>query len=184
MQRKLGMTGHINDEASAERYTPAWIIAIAHETMGGIDLDPCSCAEANKTVRATRYYTEQDDGLDFPWEGRVWMNPPYVRNVVRWFSEKLLKEDPAESMTLLLSSFDASWYRELLKYQQAVAIMQEIVTFNTPGQTASNKYVNDDGVSRYRLRPIALGYHGPNVDTFLDICSYDERFGTLWEARH
>lgn len=47
--------------------------------LGGIDLDPASSALANRTVEATTYYTINDDGLDQPWSGRVWLNPPYGR---------------------------------------------------------------------------------------------------------
>ena len=47
--------------------------------MGGIDLDPASCAEANKIVQAKQFYSQRDDGLKQPWFGRIWLNPPYGR---------------------------------------------------------------------------------------------------------
>lgn len=33
---------------------------------------------------ATRQLTKFDDGLAQPWHGRVWMNPPYGRDVDQW----------------------------------------------------------------------------------------------------
>ena len=60
-----------------EWYTPAYIITPIREVMGEIDLDPASCELANETVKATTFYTLEDDGMMHDWHGRVFLNPPY-----------------------------------------------------------------------------------------------------------
>lgn len=58
-------------------YTPAWVVDKVRNIFGGvIDLDPASDAVGNKTVQATNYYTERDNGLLQPWYGNVWLNYP------------------------------------------------------------------------------------------------------------
>jgi len=70
--------------------TPSWLIELAREVLGVIDLDPASTAEANKVVCATRYFTKRDDGLAQVWSGRIWLNPPYSQPLCTKFVEKLL----------------------------------------------------------------------------------------------
>ena len=62
-----------------EYYTPSRFIESARKVMGGITLDPASCAIANKTVKADTFYTKEDNGLILPWSGKVWMNHPFSK---------------------------------------------------------------------------------------------------------
>jgi len=67
----------LTSSETAEWYTPAVYIEAVREVLGSIDLDPASCAAANEWIQAKVFYTEADDGLSKPWEGRTFLNPPY-----------------------------------------------------------------------------------------------------------
>lgn len=65
---------HQEQLTSDDYYTPAWVF----ERMGlEFDLDVCAPPGGVTWIPADRFYTQTDDGLTAPWEGRVWMNPPY-----------------------------------------------------------------------------------------------------------
>lgn len=61
---------------SPEWYTPPPIVEAGRRVLGAIDLDPASSEEANRIVRARRFYTERENGLRQRWRGRVFLNPP------------------------------------------------------------------------------------------------------------
>jgi hypothetical protein len=53
------------------------------KALGAFDLDPCSPV-VRPWDTAASHYTTADDGLFQPWRGRVWMNPPFGREAVKW----------------------------------------------------------------------------------------------------
>jgi ParB family chromosome partitioning protein len=93
------MSESLFSHASQEWYTPGYILDAARMLLQGIDLDPASCEEANKTVQAKCFFTREDDGLSRKWHGRVFLNPPgpvkgdkSTKGIVNRFWEKLVEE--------------------------------------------------------------------------------------------
>lgn len=71
------MSNAKHSSQSVEHFTPHAVVEAARELMGGIDMDPASCAAANKYIRAAVFYSRRRNGLKHrPWYGRVFLNPP------------------------------------------------------------------------------------------------------------
>lgn len=77
---KKGIGGHQSASSRTDEWlTPPQIIT----ALGKFDLDPCSPI-TRPWDTAQHHYTIMDDGLKKDWFGRVWMNPPYGAECVRW----------------------------------------------------------------------------------------------------
>lgn len=73
-----------NTNNDAEWYTPRYIL----EALGEFDLDPCFLADGERPYdTAKKHYWKEIDGLSQRWEGRVWLNPPYGREIGKWLSK-------------------------------------------------------------------------------------------------
>ncbi len=101
-----------------EHYTPSVVVEAARAVLGGIDLDPASCATANESVRATAYFDQARDGLAMPWAGRVFLNPP--GGVLRFVDDRWIvpeKRDPHRD-----KSSAVVWWAELVRQYAAGAV--------------------------------------------------------------
>jgi hypothetical protein len=84
--------------------TPPEILA----ALGHFDLDPCAPADRPWNM-AARHYTPADDGLSQPWAGRVWLNPPYGREAVKWL-RRLAKHGQGTALTFART--ETRWFWE------------------------------------------------------------------------
>ncbi|HNS21329.1 MAG TPA: DNA N-6-adenine-methyltransferase [Sedimentisphaerales bacterium] len=105
--------------ATPEWNTPCHVIDSVLAVLGSIDLDPCSNSQAGPNVPANRHYTKEQDGLSQAWTGRVYMNPPYGRELAFWV-RKLIDAYQArcvcEAIALLPARTDTQWFRALHLY--------------------------------------------------------------------
>ena len=107
-----------------EWYTPAAYLQSVREFFGEIDLDPASNSIANEAVQAKEIYTANDNGLVLPWNGRVFVNPPYgVENgqsLAGQFCCKAIEEHAAgnasEVIILVNSVHSQKWQTSLYDY--------------------------------------------------------------------
>ena len=124
----------IHNSGNNERYTPEYIIYLAHQTMDGIDVDPASCEIANRElVKATQFFDKEDDGLSQEWNGRVWLNPPYQRGLIEAFIDKLILEYQSkrtkEAIVLTHNASETRWYGRLLEEATAMCIVSGRIRF-------------------------------------------------------
>jgi len=110
------------DSGEAEYYTPPEIIEAARATLGEIDLDPASSARANEAVRASRYFSETEDGLSLKWEGRIWLNHPFSRKGNSRWVNKLVGEYCAgrieAACCITFAATSEQWFAPLMGFPQ------------------------------------------------------------------
>lgn len=129
---------------SDEWYTPIAVVEAAREVLGAIDLDPATCKFAQSRIRADRFFTKEDNGLDKPWSGRVWLNPPYSQPAANQFAEKLIEEWRAGRVTSAVvvqnASTDTGWFHSLAK-EGAICLTRGRISFDREdGRGSQNRY--------------------------------------------
>jgi phage N-6-adenine-methyltransferase len=145
VRRKAGLEAEPNrvtpNSGAEEWYTPAKYIEAAREVMGGIDLDPATCAEAQAVVQAAQWYSREDDGLSLSWHGRVWLNPPYSYPAVEQFTAKLCAEVEAgavdQAIMVVNNCTDTGWFHATVKSAAVLCFTLGRIPFLGPGAGSS-----------------------------------------------
>lgn len=118
------MNGHYSSAMKSDTYlTPKWII----DALGPFDLDPCT-PEVMPWPTASLRFTKLDDGLTQPWFGRVWLNPPYGREAVKW-TRRLA--DHGNGIALLLARTEtADWFESIWPKADSILFLKGRVYFH------------------------------------------------------
>jgi hypothetical protein len=145
-----------------EWFTPAKYINAVLAVMGGIDVDPATHPIAQETVKATHPYFRSSGGrggLDWPWPGRVWLNPPYARDEIRPFVDKLLAEircgNTTTAIMLTHNYSDTDWFH-------AATSMVDALCF-TSGRIS---FYNDRGEVCNPTQGQVFFYYGRDIEAF------------------
>ena len=119
-----------------EWYTPRWLI----DALGPFDTDPCAPPQEVRPFEiAPTAWTKADDGLAREWQGVVWMNPPYSREPLRRFCEKMAGH--GNGIALLVNRQDNLLWQEVIFPSAASMIfMRHRVKFLQPDGRQSSPF--------------------------------------------
>jgi phage N-6-adenine-methyltransferase len=84
-------------------------------------LDVCATAE---NAKCAKFFTEEDDGLAQEWVGRIWMNPPYGRDIGKWMAKaREAGRVPGNTVVCLVPArTDTAWWHDYAMYGRVVFI--------------------------------------------------------------
>lgn len=93
--------------------TPDDLFAELNDFIGPFELDPCASAD---NAKCDRYYTIEQNGLDQSWDdyGRVWLNPPYGRDIGNWLDKANDCKQPLAALLPVRTC--TQWFHEHCAY--------------------------------------------------------------------
>jgi len=115
------VTGHgVGGHQSSRQQTDSWLTPPAIlAALGPFDLDPCAAPDPAPWPTATAHYRLPTDGLTEQWAGRVWLNPPYSRDVGPWVA-KLARH--GHGTALVFARTETAWFWTTV-WQRATALL-------------------------------------------------------------
>lgn len=125
------MAGHIATAARQDWCTPKWLVDLVRRVFGGIiGLDPCSNAQS--IVHAADEWFR--NGLDFPWAGNVYVNPPYGRGIAKWIQKAVRERQSrfgARAVIMLIPAAVGTkfWHKWVWPYAHAICFLKGRVRF-------------------------------------------------------
>lgn len=127
MSNTINMKGWLDGRGGNEQRQTRWLTP-KHipEALGDFDLDPCG-APGHSLAQQTYLLERDEDGLALPWNGRVWLNPPYGREAEP-FLRKLA--DHGHGTALIFARTETKMFRETVwKRASAILFLFGRVTF-------------------------------------------------------
>jgi hypothetical protein len=99
--------------------------------LGPFDLDPCAAPDPRPWDTAARHITEDEDGLTQPWEGRVWLNPPYSRDAIAAWLRRMAQHGNGIALIFGRTDTDA-FHRYVFRHADAISFLWGRLNFHHP----------------------------------------------------
>jgi DNA N-6-adenine-methyltransferase (Dam) len=103
--------------------TPPWV----YRPLGSFDMDPCGHPKSPTAPRKIIF--PEEDGLKVPWEGRIWLNPPYGPQT-GIFLNRLAAH--GRGTALVLARTDTRWLQNHLRIAKCILFLHGRIKFLTP----------------------------------------------------
>lgn len=110
--------------------TPRELFDQLNAEFGPFTMDVCA---TRHNAKCDRYYSRLEDGLIRRWEGRVFCNPPYGRELASWV-EIAAKCDADIVVALLPARTDTQWFHRWILGRAEIRFLPGRVYFENPGQ--------------------------------------------------
>lgn len=161
-----GMGGHQSTQTDPATWlTPPHIL----EALGRFHLDPCAAPEPRPWETAAFHIAPPQNGLFEPWEGAVWLNPPYGTQTGRWLAKLA---DHGRGVALIFARTETEmFFEQVWERANALLFLRGRLTFcrpdGTPGEHnsgAPSVLVAYGEVAVERLRQSNLDGHIADLD--------------------
>ena len=124
--RRTGLSSHQSARSqTVEWLTPQYVL----DQLGEFDLDPCAASAPRPWSTAKEHIAPPDDGLKAVWHGRVWLNPPYGREVKAWV-HKLVRH--GRGTMLVPARTETDWFRLVPNFADGVLFLHGRLYFHRP----------------------------------------------------
>ena len=93
-------------------------------------LDPCANLE---NAKCRNFYTAEQDGLSKKWTGKVYMNPPYGRDIGRWIAKAYRSVTQKECelvVALIPSRTDTRWWHDYVMKADEIRFVKGRIKFD------------------------------------------------------
>ncbi len=125
---------HFASAYSAWR-TPSGLFSDLHAEFD-FTVDGCSTDE---NALLDRHWTERDEPLLRSWEGeRVFINPPYGRQIARWMEKAWTESAHALVVALVPSRTDTAWWHDFVMKAGAIRFVRGRLDFEGPRRATRN----------------------------------------------
>lgn len=154
---------------SNEWHTPVDLIRDLQRAIGGrFDLDPASGCEPEPIAETT--YTKEDDGLEQPWYGNVFVNPPYDRTIKDWMAKARseARKDRVDLVVALIPArMSTQWWHNHVNPADVLCVLEGRLRFG-----------NAEHKARF---PCVIAVYGESIPERLSTVMSER--GTLYEPR-
>jgi phage N-6-adenine-methyltransferase len=130
-----------NSSNHHEWETPQDLLEQLYTVFGEFSLDPCSPTRHKRfaPVRAKMHFTAEENGLELPWFGNVFCNPPYGRALCHWVNKAYEESRCGNTQTIVMlipARTDTKFWHQSIVGKATIFFLKGRLKFGNADQVA------------------------------------------------